>query len=183
MKKYTTILVFAFVARLLGSADPDSGFTAKEPFLITTAGQSADLLMVKILAEKAELQFTMDKLAQAENLKDQATLILVSGGSTKGLGAAKIDRDDELARVQVLIDTARKAEIKIITMHMGGKARRGKLSDPFNKLAAENADCLIVVKGGDEDHFFSSIAAEKKIPIFLVEKIIGAKDVLEGIFR
>ena len=183
MKKYTTILVFAFAAQLLGSADPDSGFTAKEPFLITTAGQSADLLMVKILAEKAELQFTMDKLARAENLKDQATLILVSGGSTKGLGAAKIDREKELARVQALVDSARKAEIKIITMHMGGKARRGKLSDPFNKLAAENADCLIVVKSGDEDHFFSSIAAEKKIPIFLVEKIIGAKDVLEGIFR
>ncbi len=183
MKRYTTILVFAFIAQLLGSADPDSGFTAKQPFLITSAGQGADILMVKILAEKAELQFTMEKLARAENLKDQATLIFVSGGSTKGLGAAKIDRDIELARIQALIDSAGKADIKIITMHMGGKARRGKLSDPFNKLAAENADCLIVVAGGDEDQFFSSIAAEKKIPIFIVEKIIGVRDILEGIFK
>lgn len=183
MKKYTTILVFAFIARLLGSADPDSGFTAKEPFLITSAGQSADILMVKVLAERAELQFTMDNLAQAESLKDQATLILVSGGSTKGLGAAKIDLDNELARIQTLIDSARKAEIKIITMHMGGKARRGKLSDPFNRLAAENADCLIVVASGDEDQFFSMIAAEKKIPIFIVAKIIGTREVLEGIFK
>lgn len=183
MKTNITVLVFALAAQLLSAVDTTSDFSAKEPLLITTAGQSADILMVKILAQKAELQFTMDKLAQPEHLKDQATLIIISGGSTKGLGAAKIDPEAELARVQALIDTARKAKIKIITMHLGGKARRGKLSDRFNKLAAENADCLIVVKSGDEDQFFSDIAAESRIPIFLVEKIISTQTVLEGIFR
>lgn len=183
MKTNITVLVFALAAQLLSAVDTTSDFSAKEPLLITTAGQSADILMVKILAQKAELQFTMDKLAQPEHLKDHATLVIISGGSTKGLGAAKIDPEAELARVQALIDTARKAKIKIITMHLGGKARRGKLSDRFNKLAAENADCLIVVKSGDEDQFFSDIAAESKIPIFLVEKIISTQTVLEGIFR
>ncbi len=183
MKRSVVLLLFLAVFQPVKAQDAGTDFSARPPILITTAGQSADILMVKILAQRAGLQFTMDKLAKPESLADQATLIIVSGGSTKGLGAAKIDPEEELARVKTLVDSARKAEVNIITMHMGGKARRGKLSDRFNQLAAENTDCLIVVKSGDEDQFFSNIAAEKKIPIFLVEKIISAQEVLERIFK
>ncbi|MBN2010855.1 hypothetical protein JW960_16020 [candidate division KSB1 bacterium] len=158
-------------------------FEANQPFLLTSSGQSADVLMVKVLAQKNNLQFTYDKIATLDTLSGMATLIIVSGGSTKGLGAAKIDKDEEIARVQTLIHAARKANIKIITMHLGGKARRGKLSDEFNKPAAENADCLIVVKAGDDDQFFSSIAREKNIPIFLIDKIMDAGNVLMEIFK
>ena len=172
------ICAMLFVNMIFGA-----DFTAKQPILITAAGQSADILMVKILAQKAGLQFSMEKLATPEMLKDIASLIIVSGGSTKGLGAAKIDKDQELDRVQKLIDAAKKANIAIITMHMGGKARRGKLSDEFNLLAAENSDCLVVVQSGDEDQFFSNIANEKKISISLVEKIVDAQGVLKNIFK
>ena len=157
-------------------------FKAKQPILITSGGQSPDGLMVKILAQKSGLQFTFDKLAKIETLKGNATLIMVSGGSTKGLGAANIDKDQELSRVQDLMKAAREMKMPIITMHVGGKARRGKLSDTFNKVTAENADCLIVVKGGDEDGFFSQIAEKKKMPIFLIDKIVEAGDVIKTIF-
>ena len=157
-------------------------FKSKQPILFSSAGQSADILMVKILATKASLKFTIDKIATPDKLKDQSTLIFVSGGSTKGLGAAKTDKQQEINRIKSLIDKAKKQKKNIITMHVGGKARRGKLSDEFNKLAAENADCLIVVKGGDEDQFFSNIAKEKKIPIKLIDKIMDAQNVLKSIF-
>lgn len=158
-------------------------FQAKQPFLITAAGQSQDVTMVKILAQKAGLNFTFNKLAQPDKLKDVATLVLVTGGSTKGLGAANIDKEQELSRVQALIKAAREAKINILTMHIGGRSRRGKLSDEFNKVTAENADCLIVVKKGDgEDKLFSNIAAQKKIPIFLIDKIAEAGDVMKKIF-
>lgn len=158
-------------------------FTAGQPFLLTSAGQSADILMVKILSQKSGLEFTFDKIAKVDALKDMASLVIVSGGSTKGLGAAKIDKDEELARVKSLIDSAREANIKIVAMHMGGKARRGKLSDEFNSLSAENADCLIVVQSGDEDQFFSNISKNKNIPIHLIDKIMDAGAVLKGIFN
>ncbi len=157
-------------------------FKSKQPMLISSAGQSADILMVKILAQKANLKFTVDKAATPEKLKDQATLVLVSGGSTKGLGAAKSDKQQEIKRIKSLIDEAKKQKKNIIIMHVGGKARRGKLSDEFNKLTAENADYLIIVKGGDEDKFFSNIAKEKKIPIKLIDKIMEAGNVLKSIF-
>ncbi len=157
-------------------------FHAKQPLLITAAGQSQDVTMVKILAQKAGLKFTFEKIAKADQLKDHATLVLVTGGSTKGLGAANIDKDQELARVNSLVKAAREAKMNIITMHVGGASRRGKLSDEFNKMTAENADCLVIVKTGDEDQLFSKIAEGKKIPIFLIDKIIEAGDILKEIF-
>lgn len=157
-------------------------FKSKQPILITSAGQSADILMVKILAKKANLQFTIDKAATPDKLKEHASLILVTGGSTKGLGAAKSDKQQELDRIQALIKAAKKEKINIVVMHMGGKARRGKLSDEFNKLSAESADCLIVVKSGDEDQFFSKIAKDNKIPIKLIDKIMEAGNVMKSIF-
>ncbi len=157
-------------------------FHAKQPLLLTSSGQSQDVTMVKILIQKAGLKFTFDKLAQPDQLKDHAALVLVTGGSTKGLGAANIDKDQELNRISALIKAARAAKMDIITLHVGGASRRGSLSDEFNKLSAENADCLIVVKSGNADNFFSKIAEEKKIPIILIEKIMDAGDVLNRIF-
>ena len=81
-----------------------------------------------------------------------------------------------------LISDAKKAKMKIIVLHLGGKARRGQLSDEFNKLAAYHADFLIVVKSGDEDLFFSKIAEQKKIPMALIDKIMEAGDYLKSIF-
>ncbi|UCE05991.1 MAG: hypothetical protein JSW07_20780 [bacterium] len=173
---------FTIMFLILTTTTWATDFHAKQPLLITAAGQSQDVTMVKILAQKAGLKFSFDKLAKPDQLKDHATLVLVTGGSTKGLGAANIDKDQELERVNSLIKAAREVKMNIITMHVGGPSRRGKLSDEFNQVSAENADCLIIVKTGDEDHLFSKIAEGKKIPIFLIDKIIEAGDVLKEIF-
>lgn len=157
-------------------------FKAEQPILISSAGQSADVLMVKILIQKAGLEFTYDKLAGVDALEGNRSLILVTGGSAKGLGAANIDKDEEIARLNSLIGAAKEKELILIVMHVGGQARRGKLSDEFNSLTASFADCLIIVKAGDEDGFFSDIAGEKKIPIFLIDKILDAGDILKGIY-
>ena len=157
-------------------------FKSKQPILITSAGQSADVIVVKIVAKKTGLKFTIEKFAKPANLKNHASLIFASGGSSKGLGAAKIDKQKELDRVKSLIASAKEQKINIITMHTGGKARRGKLSDEFNKLTAESSDYLIVVRTGDEDQFFSKIAKQRHIPIKLVDKIMDTGEVLKNIF-
>ena len=172
------IMLFIFATNLTYASD----FKAQQPFLITAAGQGPDVTMVKVLAQKNNLKFTFDKLAKPENLKDQSTLVIVTGASTKGLGAANIDKDQELARVQAIIKAAKEAKMKIITMHVGGISRRGKLSDDFNTITAENADCLIVTKNGNEDNFFTKIAEEKKIELILIDKILDAGEVMKNIF-
>ena len=176
------ITLTLFLSLICASLITGAEFKAEQPILITAAGQSADVLMAKILAQKNKLNFTLDKLVQPDSLTGYKTLIIVTGGSTKGLGAAKIDKDDELKRVQAVIQTAKKNDMSIIVMHLGGKARRGKLSDEFNKLAAENAHHLIVVQGGDDDAFFTEIAESKKISIQRIPKIINAGVALKKIF-
>ena len=174
---------FLIITRLLFTSLANaSDFTAKQPILLTAAGQGPDLTMIKILAQKNNLNFTFDKLAQPDKIKNHVTLILVAGSSTKGLGAANIDKDQEFSRVQALIKAAKEAKLKIVTMHIGGPSRRGKLSDDFNKLAAENADCLIIVKSGNSENFFTRIAETQKIPIFLIDKIVDSGDVMKQIF-
>ena len=173
------ILISTFIFTSFAAA---KDFKAEQPFLITPAGQAMEAMMVKIMADKAGLKFSYEKTATPDALKGNKTLILVSGGSSKGLGAANIDKDQELKRVQTLIDEAQKQRIKIITIHIGGTKRRGKLSDPFNTLAAENSNYLIILKEGDQDKFFKSIAEKKKIPMKYIEKILETGDVLKEIF-
>jgi hypothetical protein len=98
------------------------------------------------------------------------------------MGAAGIDKDQEIERVKTILSTAKKNEQPVIGMHLGGKSRRGSLSDEFNRIVAENSDYLIIVKEGDEDGFFSGIAAEKKITCDHAENIVSVQQILEKIY-
>lgn len=182
IKAFLLLTVFWQICAFAQQGDK-AQFQAQEPVLITSAGQSADALMIKVLSEKAGLEYQFDKIAAPEKADSAKSVIIVCGGSTKGLGAANIDKEQEYQRVEALIQHAKKNKLPIITTHVGGKSRRGTLSDYFNQLAAENADYLIVVSGGDEDGFFSGIAKKKEITIELPEKIASIQEILEKIYR
>jgi len=176
-------VLYGIMLSLLGVGILMAGeFKAQGPVLITSAGQSADVLMAKVLAKKSALTYTLDKTATPDKLNGHKSLILVCGGSTKGLGAAKIDKEQELERIKNLLKAAKKQNIPIIAMHIGGKSRRGGLSDYFNIPVAEAADFLIVVKSGNEDGKFNEIAKAKKISIELPEKIVAVTEVLKSIY-
>ncbi len=177
------LIVFLLIVPNMAISQESDKTLGLEPVLITSVGQSADGLMVKVLAKKAKIDFEFDKLASAEKIKSVKSIIVVTGGSTKGLGAAKIDKADEHKRGIELFNAARDAKIPIIVIHVGGKSRRGTLSDYFNTLCAANADELIVVASGNHDGFFQKIADEKKIRLQLPEKIVHVKGALEEIFK
>jgi hypothetical protein len=153
-----------------------------QPVLITSAGQSADVTIAGTLFKKANVAAKAIPLAKASDLEGIKTLVVVAGFSSKGLGAAGISREQEMSRVQTILQAAREKKLRIITLHIGGKARRGNQSDDFNRSAAEAASYLIVVKQGNEDQLFSKIAAEKKIPLDLVDRIADAVAPLAKVF-
>ncbi len=165
-----TLILLTAVSTLLSQ----SKAKFEQPVLITSAGQSADVTIAGMIFKKANVQAKALPLAKASDLEGIKTLVIVAGFSSKGLGAAGISREQELARVQSILQAAREKKLKIMTLHIGGKARRGNQSDDFNKMAAELSSYLLVVKQGDEDQFFSRIAAEKKIAIDIVDKIVDA---------
>lgn len=154
----------------------------EKPVLITSAGQSADVTLVSMICKKNQIEVKSIAMATPSDLSGIKTLIIVAGFSSKGLGAAGVSREQEMSRVKDVIKAAKDKKIKILMMHIGGKSRRGNQSDDFNKLSAEAADYMIVVKKGDEDQFFSNISKSKNIPLKLVDKIAGTGVSLSSVF-
>lgn len=156
---------------------------AEAPILVTSGGQSADYQMVGTLMGKIGMDYKINNLATSADLGDAKTLIIVVGGSSKGLGAAGIDADGELARLEELIAGAETAGLSIIAMHTGGEARRGDLSDKFIAPIFEKADYAIVVSAGDEDGLMSGICSGAGIPMDSIDSISKVTAVLPAAFK
>ena len=155
----------------------------EQPVLISSAGQSADVKLVKMLAQRQGLNATTVLMAKPADLTGFKTLIIVPGFSSKGLGAAGISQQEELERVQSLIKSANDLKIPIVMLHIGGNARRKGQSDAFNKLVADNSKFMLVVRQGDEDGFFTAISKAKTIPLTLVDKIAETEKPLGILFK
>ncbi len=163
-----------------------SGLTeaiAEYPALVTSGGQSADYQMIATVMEKQGMEFTTNNLATSADLGDAKTLIVVVGGSSKGLGAAGIDADGELERLDELMTVAKDAGLSIIAMHTGGEARRGDLSDKFITPVFNMADYAIVVSSGDSDGMMNDLCAGNGIPMDKIDSISDVVTVLPAAFK
>ena len=153
------------------------------PAILTSVGQSADVDIVATHCKKIKLDVYQNNTIKAEELTGKyKTIILAVGGSNKGLGAAGIDADQELARADALIAKAKELGITVIAMHVGGADRRGTLSDSFIKPAFAAADIAIIVESGDSDNLMHDILAGNSTPTAYVAKSSGARDVLKTLF-
>ena len=156
---------------------------AEYPALVTSGGQSADYQMIATVMEKQGMDFTTNNLATSADLGDAKTLIVVIGGSSKGLGAAGIDADGELERLDELMTAAKDAGLSIIAMHTGGEARRGDLSDKFITPVFNMADYAIVVSSGDSDGMMNDLCVGNGIPMDKIDSISDVVTVLPAAFK
>lgn len=175
----TLLLFLAGTASVVAQKLP----ALQQPVLITSAGQSADVTLAGSLCKKAGLEAKVIPAATSADFKGFRTILIVAGFSSKGLGAAGTSRDQELERVKKVIAAAQTAKLPILMMHIGGKARRGVQSDDFNKLVAESARQLIVVRQGNEDGFFTKIAQDRHVRLEVVDKIAGVLAPLGAAFK
>lgn len=152
------------------------------PVLITSIGQSADVSMLDALMKKIGADYAFNATASAEEVAGYKTVILVSGASSKGLGAAGISQEDEIARAEAIVQTAKDNGITVIVAHLGGSARRGTLSDQFNDLALSCASYVMVVEEGNDDGKFTDAATDAGVPITLLYSIADAMTPLQEIF-
>ena len=176
---------------LLFPANPAEAQTAKEPILLTSCGQSPGPVRLKIFMQKLELQFDYNLLATIADLKSKPykSLIIVTGASLKGMGAAGVSMDDELSRTKALIDEANKLGITIIGAHIEGMARRaqganaGDNSDEQSiDAVCPNSNIMLVKSDGDSDGRFTTISKGKNIPLVLFEMNTEMTDVLKKMY-
>ncbi|MCK5134462.1 MAG: hypothetical protein KAR19_01645 [Bacteroidales bacterium] len=171
------------VAMFLSVTFLAQGQKFESPILITSAGQSADVKLVKLLAARQQLEATTVLMAEPSDVEGVKSIVIVPGFSSKGLGAAGISQEEEMNRVKELVNLANSKEIPIIMVHVGGNARRQGQSDAFNELIANNSKYMIVVAQGDEDQFFTNIASKRGIPLKVVEKIAETGEPLANLYQ
>ena len=194
------ILALALIIAAGPALTKEGGLTAQAstfqtPAFIASVGQSAGAQQARVLAMRAGLEFTFEARPAPEMLEGHETLIVVLGASTKGLGAAGVDMDAEIAWATGLFEKARELGMSIVAMHIEGGTRRGPSSDRVNTTFAPLADHLIV-KGaapgqewteaeeadGNADGLFTNIAAEQGISITYIARTLDAVDALQKLF-
>ena len=169
---------------------------AELPVLITSCGQSNGPTTIKVVMQRLKMPFDIDPMATAGTLQAKAkagtpykSLIITMGASLKGMGAAGIEIEDELARTAALIAEARKEGVKIIGAHIEGLKRRAQgaaAGDTTDEQSIDavgpNSNILLVYKEGNADGRFTTIAEAKKIPLVEFEKMIDLIPTLEKMF-
>jgi len=165
----------------VGSAQP--AFTSPPPMAITSCGQSPDAYTVSLLSKRAKIEHTFDNVLKPEALKSFKTLVIVVGGSAKGLGEAGIDEKGELARVSQLLAKAKELGVKVLAVHVGGESRRGPLSDKFIDPVVAKADFVLATEDGNKDGAFTKAAKARNVPLVIVKQVAEVGPALKAVIR
>jgi len=147
-----------------------------------SVGQSPDAMMVRVILRKMKVESHYNAMLKVSDLADQKVLIAVIGGSSKGLGAAGINKEQEIARARDVFNAAKNKGIRILVMHVGGEGRRGDLSDFFVNGAVSYGEKIIVVKGGNDDGLFDKLKGAE-VPIITVNKIQDTQEPLTDVLK
>jgi len=160
------IMVSSIVFVLSGSTLASDEATipiAEFPVLTTSAGQSADINTLNIIADEAGLKydycdvptvemidagvglggaksgpgFHVEILTDLEKYPVKTpykTIIFAIGASMKGMGASGLTIDDEIKRLKNIIEYCKKNKIFIIAVHVGGLSKRGAPGSDNEKM-------------------------------------------------
>jgi len=176
MKNYVFRMILACVLFAVFS-----GVSLAADIVLTPFGQSPDAMMVRVVLKKLGVDSRLEKILQADGLQDEKVLITVVAGSSKGLGEAGIDKDAEIERLKAVSAAAKAKGMKVLVMHIGGKGRRGTLTDIFIVEAVPMADKLIVVEGGNYDGLFTELVDGTDLQIMPAPSMRGTTEPLQQV--
>jgi hypothetical protein len=155
----------------------------EEPVLITPAGQGPGGAIISVLCKRCKIDCREYPKAETGHLADAKTLVVVLGSSLKGLGAAGISIDQELARVKSLVNAAKERGVFVLGIHTEGEARRGGNCERVINEVIPLLDYLLLRSDGNKDGRFDLITEEHKVPMVVVDETAEIGDLLKEIFR
>jgi len=185
MRSVWRITVAALISLLLVvSAQAQAAGSFPKPAIITSIGQNSDAAIVKVLLNnKMKLGVDYNTIVKAGELGANKTIIMVVGASSKGMGAAGINMDQEIARTEALLAFARQNGIKVILMHTGGQNRRGQASNVLIDLVIKDADAVIVVAAGNTDKYFDKAVRKPGVGVIETATIAEAGAAVQKLIK
>lgn len=156
---------------------------ANEYVLITSAGQSTDAYIINDIANKLMIHNYFMPQAKETDLEGVNTLVFVVGYSSLGGKLHNISYEDEKKRIKELLKKAEKENLVVITVYIGGKQRRGKMTDELLMLISPETDYLIGTKEANSDSFLSELAKSSRIPLTLIKGVNDISEPFASAFR
>lgn len=154
------------------------------PFIMTTCGQSTGSVMFHMVAVQAGLTSTDEHQLLASELDSVAagaqTLVITTGTSGKGMGAAGTDVDDEIERCTAVAKAAKEKGMLVVAAHIEGMSRRTDANDQASIDAMlPLADVIVCVEDSNSDNLFSDYASNNDVPIIIVPDSLGLSEYME----
>jgi hypothetical protein len=159
-----------------------AGVSAELPVAMTCPGQAPEGQLVKLIFGRLKTPIKYDPFMEPKEVSGSKTLIIILGGSGKGLGSAGVNLQDEMKRAEALVAEANKQKIKLVGIHSGGEDRRGEVSTKLIDLVAPKMSYLIVREDGNKDGLFTKLSSERKIPLTLIKGTQELSDVFKELF-
>jgi hypothetical protein len=160
-----------------------AGVSAELPVAMTCPGQAPEGQLVKLIFGRLKTPIKYDPFMEPKEVGGSKTLIIILGGSGKGLGSAGVNLQDEMKRAEALVTEANKQKIKLVGIHSGGEDRRGEVSTKLIDLVAPKMSYLIVREDGNKDSLFTKLSNERKIPLTLIKGTQELSDVFKELFK
>jgi len=185
-----TLSLFFGLSQISFTTEQPSIPKVELPLVVTTCGQSPGALMIWVLCKQIKLPCDRADLLKAEDLKSKAeegnpykTLIITTGTSMKGMGAAGVDIYREVKRIKAIIEEAKKEGMLIIGAHIEGAARRVDETDALSIASViPESKLLLIREDGNEDGYFTKAAEEQGIPIITFKETLDLTDVFKKLF-
>ncbi|MCJ7628674.1 MAG: DUF6305 family protein [Longimicrobiales bacterium] len=175
----------------------DVGVVGDTPVLLSSCGQSPGPTFVKLFLGRLGVDHQVLEMATAQDLLDAKaagnpfkSLIIVTGASLKGMGAAGVSMREELIRTEALIAEAKLQGITIIGAHVEGMDRRAQGASAGDNSDEQSidavmpmSDVMVVRQDGDEDRRFTVLSESRGIPLVLFEKNMEMGDAFGKVLK
>jgi hypothetical protein len=189
------VLMTAALSAPVEAQDPE--VVGEIPVLLTSCGQSPGPTFVKLFLGRLGFDHELLEQATAQDLIDAQSagnpyksIIIVTGASLKGMGAAGVSMREELNRTEDLIAEARRQGLTIIGAHVEGMDRRAQGAAPGDNsdersidAVMPNSDVMVVRLDGNEDRRFTIISEAAGVPLVLFEKNMEMGDALGKVLK
>ncbi|HNQ71301.1 MULTISPECIES: DUF6305 family protein [Mesotoga] len=187
---FLLLLILAVPCTMLFSEEIEMP-VVQPPMVVTTLGQSPGALMFRLVCVRNQIACVQEDLLTAEQLAEMAagenapkTLVITTGTSLKGMGAAGIDMNFEVKRVEALISKAKELGMTIIGAHIEGMARRVDSTDEKSiNTVMPKSDLILVIEDSDSDGFFTNFSNETGIPLVKVKESLEIGPALKKLFQ